>query len=123
MLGFPTELGQTAIRQTSDGYEASLRFWPAMAYVHKLDAPPPGVQPVPYDRFVGQLGPMGLSDVDGMSGCPIFGFQKGREDLYWIVAVQASWLPKSRVIFGTPMPLLGRLIEASLDSSDETKGT
>jgi hypothetical protein len=111
MIGFPTELGQTSVRQTAAGYQAFLHFCPAMLFVERLDQAPEDIEPKPYKRFIGKVGHGGLDDMDGMSGCPIFGLEKGRNDRYWIVAIQSSWLRSRRVIFGTPVPVLGRLIE------------
>jgi hypothetical protein len=114
MIGFPTELRQSSVWQGGRGYEVGLHFCPAMVYVHKLASAPEDCEPAPYERFVGRIGQGGLDDLDGMSGCPIYGLSKGRADRYWIVAIQNSWLPQRRIVFGTPIPLLGRLIEDAL---------
>jgi hypothetical protein len=89
-----------------------------MIWVTRLAAPPPDVEPTPYDRFVGTVGDGGVKDIDGMSGCPIFGFEKGREDRYWIVAIQNSWIRSRRIIFGTPLPVLAGFIEDALADSE-----
>jgi hypothetical protein len=117
MLGFPSTLNQVDIQQTSAGYVMTAAVSPTMAWVTKLERPPDDFEETPFPQFVGQLLSGGLDDIDGMSGCPIFGVQKVRNDLYWIVAIQNSWLPKRRIIFGTPLPVLGHYIEVALEAS------
>jgi hypothetical protein len=45
-----------------------------------------------------------------MSGGPILGFSK-QADKYWIVAIQSSWLPASKIIFGCPIPIIADFVE------------
>jgi len=116
MLGFPTGLIETEFHPTAEGYEVIGSLLPTIVYVTKLDALPSYAPTKPYQQFVGQIGHGGLHDIDGMSGCPIFGFQKGRDDRYWIVAVQNSWYTNDRIILGTPLPVLGQLIEHALQA-------
>ena len=55
---------------------------------------PSSIQPSPYPTFYAEMGPTpGIESIEGMSGCPIFGFAKDREGRwrYWIVAVQSGW--------------------------------
>jgi hypothetical protein len=58
----------------------------------------------------------GDDDIKGMSGGPIFGFAHSLGKLkYWIAAVQSSWYPQSRLIRGTPFPLIADSIEKYLN--------
>jgi hypothetical protein len=86
-----------------------------MLHVTKLESSP--------DRFVGRIGHGRLGDINGMSGCPIFGIEKGKRDKYWIVAIQSCWWSGSRTVFGTPIAVLGKMIEeeiqAALEKSDQ----
>jgi hypothetical protein len=119
MLGFPTEFIETDIRETADGYHLTGALSPMMGLVTKLESPPLGVTPTTYQQFIGRAA--GSHDMDGMSGCPIFGVEAGRDDRYWIVAIQNSWFPSSRVILGTPVPVLAELIERKLDKMDQSE--
>ena len=105
------------IRETADGYHLTGALSTMMTWVTKLDGPPPGVPTTTYPQFVGRAG--GTHDMAGMSGCPIFGFEKGRDDRYWIVAIQNSWIRPRRIIFGTPVPVLGARIEEQLALIEE----
>ncbi len=73
-----------------------------------------------YGRFPGVIdlpkNERGDDDIKGMSGGPIFGFAHslGRAK-YWIAAVQSCWYPRSRLIRGTPFPLIGYTTERFLD--------
>jgi hypothetical protein len=109
MLGFPVELKEVKITESPDGYDLVGTIGTAMLYVTKLESEP--------DRFVGQIGDGGLSDINGMSGCPIFGVEKGRRDEYWIVAIQNKWWSASRTIFGTPIAVLGKTIEEDIQAT------
>jgi hypothetical protein len=54
-------------------------------------------------------------EIEGMSGCPVFGFVEGKGDLqYYFVALQSGWLRKRRVIFAPLMSYLGSLLESAL---------
>jgi hypothetical protein len=53
---------------------------------------------------------------------PIFGFRitPERRAVYWVVAMQSSWLEKSRIIFGCPVPVFARMVDAALNAADES---
>lgn len=58
----------------------------------------------------------GDDDIKGMSGGPIFGLAHSLgKTKYWIGAVQSCWYPRTRLIRGTPLPLIGDMMEAYLD--------
>jgi hypothetical protein len=60
------------------------------AAIHRNDAvsaePPFGLNDALSVR-IGQIGDGGLGDINGMSGCPIFGIEKARRDEQWIVEI------------------------------------
>lgn len=59
-----------------------------------------------------------LKSIDGMSGGPILGFRR-REDgngLYWIVGLQSSWLPTSRIVCACPLAPFAEGIEAEINA-------
>jgi hypothetical protein len=109
MLGFPVKLTEVEITESPDGYDLVGTIGTAMLYVTKLESSP--------DRFVGQIGDGGLSDINGLSGCPIFGIEKGKRDEYWIVAIQNAWWSGSRTVFGTPIAVLGKMIEEEIQAA------
>ena len=82
---------------------------PVLLGVRKLeDVPNKSVN----GQFIGQIGPDQPKSVKGMSGGPIFGFQLGpkKELRYWVVALQSSWNPQTRVIRGCSLPVLATLM-------------
>jgi hypothetical protein len=101
ILGFPEE------------YVALGELTPTMVYVHKLDVLPEGVDDTPWRRFAGKLGDkLSLKSLKGMSGGPIYGFNRDQPNRYWISAIQTEWRADLKVTFGCPVPLLARLAEA-----------
>ena len=73
-----------------------------------------------YARFPGDIdlpkNDRGDDDIKGMSGGPILGFADSMGTLkYWIAAVQSCWYPTSRLIRGTPFPLIGDTMEGYLN--------
>ncbi|MCK4605487.1 MAG: hypothetical protein KAU41_12495 [Deltaproteobacteria bacterium] len=67
-----------------------------------------------------------LSNIEGMSGGPIFGFYKNDkgELKYWLLALQSRWLPSSRYIMACPTKLLGEFLEEMVHKIvTNTRGT
>lgn len=62
-----------------------------------------------------------LDELDGMSGGPILGFTDDKKNMYWVVAVQSSWLRSQRIIFGCPIPVIAAVVNQLLsdDAVDE----
>ncbi len=54
-----------------------------------------------------------LTTIEGMSGGPIFAFHQNEkgEYHYWLIAIQSTWKPKSRIIAACPTKVLGLLLE------------
>ncbi len=57
-----------------------------------------------------------VTDIEGMSGGPIFGFYKNdkNELRYWLVALQSTWIKKFKFIKACPTNLLGKFLEEML---------
>ncbi len=64
-----------------------------------------------YPRFVGQVADdLTLKSLEGMSGGLILGFRTKPRLTYWIVAIQSSWHPQTKTVYGCRLPILGSLI-------------
>jgi hypothetical protein len=52
-----------------------------------------------------------------MSGGPIYGFRRDSEGrlLYHVVALQSWWDPKTRNVFGCPVPLFAESLHKAID--------
>ena len=102
LLGFPQEL--VSERASING---EINLCPLMFPVDRLAAAPPERRATYYPQFVGQLRPhLNLKSVRGMSGGPIFGFRNS-DSQYWIIALQSSWDPQKRIIYGCSLPVIG----------------
>jgi hypothetical protein len=110
LLGLPEEYTQ-AIPSGAGGGLVS----PTMISLDRLDAPSDSE----YPRFAGKLSERAVvKSVAGMSGGPIFGYADGPDRMrYWLVALQSSWEPDSRTIYGCPMPVLASIITAHVDEA------
>lgn len=106
MLGFPEEFTSERVSVKGDGVIS-----PVMFRVKKLQSAPEGRSLTRHMEFVGQLDPgLPLSSVRGMSGGPIFGFKLKPKPRYWIVALQSSWNPNKRIVYGCVLPVLASLM-------------
>ena len=90
---------------------------PTMMSVTQLHDMPQGIRATRYPRFIGQLDDRVKIDIKGMSGGPIFGFKKGCNDRYWIVAIQSSWIANRKITFGCPVPIFARLVQNAYESA------
>ncbi|MDX8522071.1 hypothetical protein [Mesorhizobium dulcispinae] len=109
MLGLPQQLTSPAVDSSGTASVSPSLFW-----VMRHENPPEGTPQTTYPRFVAQLGnDLPVTDIKGMSGGPIFGFRIEGENAvrYWVVALQSSWLPTSRIIFGCPLPTMAPLLK------------
>lgn len=61
-----------------------------------------------------------VSNIEGMSGGPIFGFYQNHkgELRYWLVALQSRWLPDSHKIMACPTKLLGLFLEEMVQKNN-----
>jgi hypothetical protein len=118
MIGLPEDTIGRRLTSDSGGYTFRAEAPPSAIYVAKLDQPPDGLRPTKYPRFVGKLpDEHDIGDIAGMSGGLIFAFAKGREDKYWIIAIQSSWLPNSKMIFGCPLFVCVKHFKEQLDAA------
>ncbi len=104
MLGFPAERVSERISDISTvKIEATLI--PVQRLVSLQDD-----RKTEYPRFVGQVSSgVPLKSLEGMSGGIILGFQA--EPLtYCVVAIQSSWNPRTRVVYGCGLPVLASLM-------------
>jgi hypothetical protein len=115
MLGLPQEL--TSERATEAGW---VNATPVLMRVTCDNTPDQRNFNTKFPRFVGRLDAnIPLNSLSGMSGGPIFGFRDKPEPKYWIVAIQSSWIPSSRIVYGCRLSFLGSWLEewAKLDEN------
>jgi len=106
MLGLPQEFTSDHVTNLGEGTVS-----PTMFRVHRLKSPPDDRPPTLHPQFAGQLDQeLAIKSVKGMSGGPIFGFRLGPEISYWVVALQSSWDPNTRIVYGCLLPILASLI-------------
>jgi hypothetical protein len=104
MLGFPAERTSGRISSFSTVHIEATMF----AVRRLLDQ---DHRKTFYPRFIGQLDHnLPLKSIEGMSGGVIFGFQSKPQLRYWIVAIQSSWEPQTRIVYGCSLPVLGSLM-------------
>jgi hypothetical protein len=119
MLGFPAEFTSKRVSELDEGELSATMFG-----VKRLASPPKGRKPTKHQQFIGQLNSrLALKSVEGMSGCPIFGFRKEPDGRYryWVVALQSSWLSSTRTVFGCSLPILASLLTEWAQVPDSTK--
>lgn len=108
MLGVPEEFVSESVNDAGEGLVC-----PTMFRVHRLEPPPEDTPITRHTRFVGRIDKeLALKSVKGMSGGPIFGFSVGKEIRYWVVALQSTWRPSSRIVYGCSLPALASLMKA-----------
>ena len=118
VLGLPEEFSSFDPRST----DPIAKITPTILFVDELTELPKEVKKTKYARFAGYIRIMdGISDLKGMSGGPILGFQVGPPMRYWVVAIQSSWIKKRRIIFGCRISLIGNLVETLLETNDLTE--
>ena len=106
MLGLPEEFSSDEIDESGNCMVS-----PTMFRVHRLDPPPPGTQLTTHPRFVAKLDDENpIKSVVGMSGGPIFGFSLVEPVRYWVVALQSSWNPKTRIVYGCQLPIFASIL-------------
>ena len=120
MLGTPKERVITTERP--DG-TLDTKVGQAMVALNKIGLdevgdPPPDMDEEPSNAwFIGRLDPeCTISDIAGMSGGPIYGFRRDKNNnlVYHVVALQSRWWWKSRTIFGCSMTVFAEEIHRQL---------
>jgi hypothetical protein len=105
MLGFPTEFVSERISDSG-----RVRIQPTMFNVFKSESTL-DCRSTKYPRFVGSVSPdLSLKSLKGMSGGLILGFQTQPQFRYWIVALQSTWRPITRSVYGCSLPTLASLL-------------
>ncbi len=105
ILGFPAEFVSERVSDSS-----TVRIEPTMFAVRGLE-PAQDYRRTQYPRFVGQVSEgLPLKSLEGMSGGLIFGFRTEPQLTYWIVAIQSSWNPQTRMVYGCGLPVLASLM-------------
>ncbi|TPI80436.1 hypothetical protein [Mesorhizobium sp. B2-8-9] len=106
MLGLPEEF--TSAKLPENGL-ATLS--PTMFPVQRLAEVPAG-HGKEYPRLTARIHErIPLKSAKGMSGGPKFGFAETAEGLaHWVVALQSSWLEKSRTVFACPLPVFAPML-------------
>jgi hypothetical protein len=105
MLGFPAELVSERISGSS-----TVHIEVAMLGVRQLEFGQ-NHRRTTYPRFVGQVGDnLHFKSIKGMSGGVIFGFQTQPRLKYWVVAIQSTWEPQTRTVYGCSLRVLASLM-------------
>jgi hypothetical protein len=106
MLGLPEEFTSDRINKAGEGVVS-----PTMFRVQRLETAPDDRATTLHPQFIGQIDQeLSLQSVKGMSGGPIFGFRLEPDIRYWVVALQSSWNPTLRIVYGCSLPILAPLI-------------
>lgn len=120
ILGFPTVLVNDPAKLHPYGDRMAGVVNPVMVFVDPVTTTPQYVPATTFSWFVGKVkSAQHLSDIKGMSGGPVFGFRKRHDGQleYWIIALQSSWYPQSRITLGCPVRTFAALVEAELGAS------
>lgn len=109
ILGFPKALTETEL---TEGDRALVT-----PFLLRVNPPDTDLHPdyVSSRRFVGTIADdLDISSIEGMSGGPILGFNKSKPNTYWIVAIQSTWIASKRLVYGCPLPRIGRHLSEGL---------
>jgi hypothetical protein len=113
-LGLPREVVKTEFVTTNKGTYARGYVAPILIWVTTINQPDENLSGTTFPRFTGKIDdPCPIDNFEGMSGGPIFGFSKDYGQ-YWIVAIQASWLPQRRIVFGCPVSVFATFVEEAI---------
>jgi hypothetical protein len=119
MVGFPLEFAEQ-VREKSQGMNSVTTYRPpALISLTEIERPEK-IAETTYPRFFGRLAEISreqISQLTGMSGGPIFGFNKNNEGRlqYWPMAIQSGFLENSRIITAGRLATVGKLIDEWLD--------
>jgi hypothetical protein len=108
LFGFPTQFIITDQEKTPTGVKHHTHINPVTLIVQKIDGIPDCADKRKKDRFYGRLSEnLVLTDIDGMSGAPLFGYMLDVQMRlrYWLVGVQGGWYRDSKVIYACPTQL------------------
>jgi hypothetical protein len=123
MLGTPFELMDRISNPNGDATKFGAEIRVVFINVEKADEIPEGSESPPENWFIGKV--RTPFNIGGMSGSPIFGFNKNEQGLpvYRVFAVQSRCFHKQGIIYATPIaPVLHALKETFLEAI-EAKST
>lgn len=128
LLGFPSQAIECAVTSHGEEGNVNVKIATPLLPIHPVHDPPRVLQcsaPRFYGRVPVTTGDVGgrtvtLTDIDGMSGGPIFAVKRIGQDRYryWVVAVQSSWERKSRVLAACLIQPLFEAIARCIDGND-----
>lgn len=126
MLGLPQQLINSRVVNENEDSRVIGSVVPVGIIIERLKESPEQILKTTYPRFVGRLdfgnSKSSFEDITGMSGGPIIGFNEAL-NRYWVVAVQSSWLPESKITFGCLIPVFAQLVEDWLQDSKPSQIT
>jgi len=114
LLGVPREL----VTPQPDG---TLDLGYSMHVLQYRPDPPDGFKEKKGPRFHFDIAMGAGVDIKGMSGGPVFALRREPNDQlrYWLIGVQSSWLPVSKVVATCPAPILGETLSLMIRTPDE----
>lgn len=129
LLGFPNQAAEIAVAPNGGKGNVTVSLGTPLLPVQRV-YDPPDVLKRGAERFYASVpftdGDVGdkqitLTDIDGMSGGPIFAVQRAENDRfrYWVVAVQSGWAKRSRVLAACPIRPLIDAIAKCIDAHDD----
>jgi hypothetical protein len=129
LLGLPTQAQKVMLTEASNGGRVNLDLRiPSIPL--SPEASPHGTPQNTNGRFYACVpvakgdfsdGTITVTDIDGMSGGPIFAVQRGQDNSlrYWIKAIQSGWFRARRILVGCPVQQLITGITDFIDSHVE----
>lgn len=129
LLGFPTQAKELTVTWDGERGNVNVSLRTPLLPIQPTDNPPDVLKrgaarfyakvPITTSNVEGTQ--IALTDIDGMSGGPIFAVKNTGDDRfrYWVVAVQSGWAPKSRVLAACPIRPLMDAIERVIDALDD----
>jgi hypothetical protein len=117
MVGAPSDLTEQQVSMNGGIDSITSLPHPVLMFLHECPPPADSSEPT-IPQFYGQLNcEGGPEDIAGMSGGPLLGFRKTEDSQlrYWPVAIQSRWLPRQRIVIGTPLPVVAAQLEQHID--------
>ncbi len=125
LLGFPSQANTLTIASSGHTRTVDISVACPLLPVFPVSDPPAALRSS-YARFYAEVpianGMTGVSqapltDIDGMSGGPIFGMKwtDANNIRYWVIAVQSAWLKSKRILAACPILPLVNAIEKGID--------
>lgn len=128
ILGTPAEATQQETKKEGGRESVTTYSRSCVIFVKGLDEATKAdaeIVDLPTQQFVGRILPLGIADdIAGTSGGLILGFKKSEDGQlrYWPVAIQSRWRPRSGIVFGTSIPIIGMYVHEQLLERSEPTG-